>query len=82
MVYPLVLYIKMSHVRTVERGINMNDENWSLVSTAITKGQIDEGMEQILNLIRNYNVNNEEWLNDAMYHLAFHSMVDPKGEEE
>ena len=47
-----------------------------LVKKAIEKGKIDEGMEQILQLLMNYNVNNESWLNDAIYHLTFYSMVE------
>lgn len=58
----------------------MIEENWSLIETAIKKGNIDEGMEQILNLLKNYNVNNEEWLDDAMYHLALHSIPDEEEE--
>ncbi len=58
----------------------MNEQNKQLVLAAIKTGQIDEGMEQILNLLISYNVNNEDWLNDAMYHLAYYSM--PSEEEE
>lgn len=59
----------------------MKDEDWTLINMAIRKGEIDEGMEQILNLLRNYNVNNEEWICEAMYYLAYHSMVDMEEEE-
>tara|TARA_R100000734_G_C3259370_1_gene58536 strand:+ start:266 stop:475 length:210 start_codon:yes stop_codon:yes gene_type:complete len=57
-------------------GVNeMKEENYNLIEAAINKG-IDEGMEQILRLLMQYNVNDEEYLNDALFHLAYHSIVE------
>tara|TARA_R100001079_G_C4344603_1_gene108436 strand:- start:214 stop:399 length:186 start_codon:yes stop_codon:yes gene_type:complete len=53
----------------------MNKEKINLIEAAINKG-IDEGMEQILRLLMQYNVNDEEYLNDALFHLAYHSIVE------
>lgn len=57
-------------------GVNtMKEENYNLIEAAINKG-IDEGMEQILRLLMQYNINDEEYLNDALFHLAYHSIVE------
>jgi hypothetical protein len=57
-------------------GVNtMKEENYNLIEAAINKG-IDEGMEQILRLLMQYNVNDEQYLNDALFHLAYHSIVE------
>ncbi len=53
----------------------MKEENYNLIEAAINKG-IDEGMEQILRLLMQYNVNDEQYLNDALFHLAYHSIVE------
>ena len=53
----------------------MNEEKYNLIEAAINKG-IDEGMEQILRLLMQYNINDEEYLNDALFHLAYHSISD------
>ena len=37
----------------------MKEENYNLIEAAINKG-IDEGMEQILRLLMQYNVNDEQ----------------------
>ena len=44
------------------------------------KAQTDEGMEQIIELLINYNVNNEDYLSDAIYHLLYYNT--DVGEEE
>ena len=60
----------------VRNGVNaMKEENYNLIEAAINKG-IDEGMEQILRLLMQYNINDEEYLNDALFHLAYHSIVE------
>ena len=51
----------------------MKEENKNIIEAVINKG-IDEGMEQILRLLMQYNVNDEEYLNDALFHLAYHSI--------
>ena len=57
-------------------GVNtMKEENYNLIEAAINKG-IDEGMEQILRLLMQYNINDEQYLNDALFHLAYHSIVE------
>tara|TARA_R100001443_G_scaffold977_2_gene3851 strand:- start:38630 stop:38839 length:210 start_codon:yes stop_codon:yes gene_type:complete len=57
-------------------GVNaMKEEKINLIEAAINKG-IDEGMEQILRLLMQYNINDEEYLNDALFHLAYHSIVE------
>ena len=53
----------------------MKEEKINLIEAAINKG-IDEGMEQILRLLMQYNINDEEYLNDALFHLAYHSIVE------
>ena len=57
----------------------MNPDNWEIINQAIKKGKIDFQMQKILLLLRAYNHNDEEWITDAMYHLALSSM---KGDEE
>ena len=47
-----------------------------LIKKAIEKGKIDEGMEQILHLLMNYNINDESYINDAITHLAYYSMAE------
>tara|TARA_R100000152_G_C6780909_1_gene214361 strand:- start:1137 stop:1310 length:174 start_codon:yes stop_codon:yes gene_type:complete len=52
-----------------------------VVRAIIKKEGIDEGMEQILELLMSYNINNEEWLNNVITHLCYHS-IRIEGEEE
>ena len=47
--------------------------NKELIRAAIKKGEIDEGMEQIIELLVGYNIKDEEWLDDAIYHLLYDS---------
>jgi len=56
-------------------------ETNEIVRAVIKKEGIDEGMEQILELLMSYNINNEEWLNNVITHLCYHS-IRIEGEEE
>lgn len=56
-------------------------ETNEIVRAIIKKEGIDEGMEQILELLMSYNINNEEWLNDVITNLCYHS-IRMDGEEE
>ena len=47
--------------------------NLELIRATMKKAQTDEGMEQIIELLINYNVNNETYLNDAIYHLLYYN---------
>tara|TARA_R110002020_G_scaffold184102_3_gene380908 strand:- start:1542 stop:1712 length:171 start_codon:yes stop_codon:yes gene_type:complete len=47
-----------------------------IVREVIKKEGIDEGMTQILELLMSYNVNNEEWLDNVITHLCYHSIRD------
>ena len=58
----------------------MKDKNKKMLEAAIKKGGIDEGMEQILQLIINYDVNDEDWLWAAAAWLAFNSIHDAEEE--
>ena len=52
----------------------MNDDDVGIVRAIIKKEAIDEGMEQILELLIAYNVNDEEWLTNIITNLCYHSM--------
>ena len=52
-----------------------------MLARAISEGGIDEGMEQIIQLIISYDVNDDEWLWAAAAWLAFNSMHDAEEEE-
>ena len=58
--------------------------NRELIKATLKKGEIDEGMEQIVELLMQYNINNEDWISDAIYHLLYHSVGSKiiRGEEE
>ena len=53
-------------------GRKMN--NNEIVRSVIKKEGIDEGMTQILELLMAYNINDEEWLNNVITHLCYHSI--------
>ena len=50
--------------------------NNEIVREVIKKDGIDEGMEHILELLMAYNLNDEEWLNNVITHLCYHSIRD------
>ena len=50
--------------------------NNEIVREVINKDGIDEGMEHILELLMAYNLNDEEWLNNVITHLCYHSIRD------
>ena len=68
----MVQLLGLGHVLIVERGIKM--ETNEIVRAIIKKEGIDEGMEQILELLMSYNVNNEEWLNNIITNLCYNSI--------
>ena len=59
----------------------MKDKYKTMLARAISEGGIDEGMEQIIQLIISYDVNDDEWLWAAAAWLAFNSMHDAEEEE-
>ena len=50
--------------------------NNEIVREVIKKDGIDEGMEHILELLMANNLNDEEWLNNVITHLCYHSIRD------
>ena len=58
----------------------MDSDDRKLVRAAIKKGAIDEGMEMILELLMEYNINNDERITNVITHLAYISLDD--GDEE
>ena len=58
----------------------MKDKYKKMIARAISEGGLDEGLEQIIQLIISYDVNDEEWLWAAAAWLAFNSMHDAEEE--
>ena len=54
--------------------------NNEIVRSVIKKEGIDEGMTQILELLMAYNINDEEWLNNVITHLCYHSIREDEEE--
>tara|TARA_Y100001951_G_scaffold104319_1_gene115564 strand:+ start:3920 stop:4093 length:174 start_codon:yes stop_codon:yes gene_type:complete len=52
-----------------------------LIKAAISKGQIDPDMQAILNMLIMYNITRkQEYIDDTIYSLALHSMIDEEEE--